>query len=106
MKDRYEALVVGSGFAGAVAACRLAQAGVDVAVLERGRRFAGDFPRPKWGRWDELLWHRGGPYDVKPLNDVLVVRAAGFGGGSLRAVGASSDGPAADAARAGRSSRP
>jgi cation diffusion facilitator CzcD-associated flavoprotein CzcO len=30
-KDTYEAVVVGSGFGGAVAACRLAQAGVDVA---------------------------------------------------------------------------
>jgi glycine/D-amino acid oxidase-like deaminating enzyme len=38
-KDRYEAIVVGSGFGGAVAACRLAQAGVDLAVLARRRRF-------------------------------------------------------------------
>jgi cholesterol oxidase len=53
-KDNYEAIVVGSGFGGAVAACRLAQAGVDVAIL-----------------------------DIRPLNDVLVVQAAGYGGGSL-----------------------
>jgi cholesterol oxidase len=38
-KHTYEAIVLGSGFGGAVAACRLAQAGVDVAILERGRRF-------------------------------------------------------------------
>jgi cholesterol oxidase len=37
--DRYEAIVVGSGFGGAVAACRLAQAGVAVGLIERGRRF-------------------------------------------------------------------
>jgi cholesterol oxidase len=81
-KDRYEAVVVGSGFGGAVAACRLAQAGVDVAILERGRRFEpGTFPRP--ARADTMYWHRGGPYDVRPLNDVLVVQAAGYGGGSL-----------------------
>ena len=83
-KDSYEAIVVGSGFGGAVAACRLAQAGVDVAILERGRRFEpGSFPRPEHGRSDLMLWHRGGAYDMRPLNDVLVVQAAGYGGGSL-----------------------
>jgi NADPH-dependent 2,4-dienoyl-CoA reductase/sulfur reductase-like enzyme len=45
--DSYEAIVVGSGFGGAVAACRLAQASVQLALLERGRRFEpGSFPRP------------------------------------------------------------
>jgi hypothetical protein len=34
--DHYEAIVVANGFGGAVAACRLAQAGVSVAVLKRG----------------------------------------------------------------------
>jgi len=83
-KDRYEAVVVGSGFGGAVAACRLAQAGVDLAILERGRRFEpGGFPRS--ARADTMYWHRGGPYDVKPLNDVLVVQAAGWPRGYTRA---------------------
>jgi cholesterol oxidase len=90
-KAGYEAIVVGSGFGGAVAACRLAQAGVEVAILERGRRFEpGIFPRPARAylrsvalRHDVMSWYRGGLYDVKPLNDVLVVQAAGYGGGSL-----------------------
>jgi len=30
-----------------------------------------------------MLWHEGGAYDVKALNDILVVQAAGYGGGSL-----------------------
>jgi cholesterol oxidase len=81
--DSYEAIVVGSGFGGAVAACRLAQAGVDVAVLERGRRFPlGSFPRHRL-RPDLQDWRRGGTYDVRYLNDVLVVQGAGYGGGSL-----------------------
>jgi len=45
-RDDYETLVIGSGFGGAVTACRLAQAGIDVAIVERGRRYpAGSFPR-------------------------------------------------------------
>ena len=83
-RNSYDAIVVGSGFGGAVAACRLAQAGVAVTLLERGRRFEpGSFPRPVGPRQDVMLWQRGGTYDVKPLNDVLVVQAAGYGGGSL-----------------------
>lgn len=82
-KDTHEAIVVGTGFGGAVAACRLAEAGVDVAVIERGARVPlGGFPR-HLVRADLMLSHHGGPYDVRPLNDVLVVQAAGYGGGSL-----------------------
>ncbi|PSL08076.1 cholesterol oxidase [Haloactinopolyspora alba] len=84
-RDRYEALVIGSGFGGAVAACRLAQAGVDVAIAERGRRWRpGEFPRNLSRIDDGWLWQRGqGLYDAMPLNDILAVRAAGYGGGSL-----------------------
>jgi NAD(P)-binding Rossmann-like domain len=82
--DHFEAIVVGSGFGGAVAACRLAQAGVSVAVLERERRYGpGEFPRTRHGRHDVMDWRHGGPYDVRPLNEVLIVQGAGFGGGSL-----------------------
>ena len=59
-KDDYEAIVVSSGFGGAVAACRLAQAGVDLAVLDRGRRF--EAPARGWP-------HLGGDFDggCRPL---------------------------------------
>ncbi|MBR7741843.1 GMC family oxidoreductase [Phycicoccus sp. BSK3Z-2] len=79
-----DVIVVGSGFGGAVAAARLAQAGQNVVVLERGRRWpAGSFPRrPDLDAgW---LWEKGGGlYDIRWLDRMAVVQAAGLGGGSL-----------------------
>ena len=39
-----QAIVIGSGFGGAVAALRLGQAGIETLVLERGRRWNIDDP--------------------------------------------------------------
>ena len=83
----YDAVVIGSGFGGGIAACRLAEAGKRVCVLERGRRFAaGDFPDDP-ARAPELVWHEtanpAGMFDVRLLRDVTVITAAGVGGGSL-----------------------
>jgi len=85
-----QAIVVGSGFGGAATACRLAQAGVSVIVLERGRRYeANDFPAlpsdsallPDLRRWS---WqHDQGLWDVVDLDEIVTVQAAGYGGGSL-----------------------
>ena len=41
----FDAVVIGTGFAGAVTAARLVQAGQRICVLERGRKFKpSDFP--------------------------------------------------------------
>jgi choline dehydrogenase-like flavoprotein len=57
--EHFDCIVAGSGFGGAVTACRLAEAGRRVLVLERGRVYPpGSFPRglrenlwdPKGGR--------------------------------------------------------
>lgn len=84
--DRFDvdAIVVGSGFGGAVAAARLAQAGFSVIVLERGRRWTlGEFPRrPRLD--DGWLWEvNQGLFDIRWLDGMGSVQAAGWGGGSL-----------------------
>ncbi|MFO1093290.1 MAG: NAD(P)-binding protein [Planctomycetaceae bacterium] len=61
----YDAIVIGSGFGGAITACRLAEAGYKVCILERGRRWSHDaahadfFPRDlAESRW---LWRDDDP---------------------------------------------
>lgn len=80
-----DAVVIGTGFGGAVSACRLAQAKLKVCVLERGRRYPkGSFPRDWRNPSNGWLWSDGrGLYDVKPINEMTIVQAAGYGGGSL-----------------------
>jgi cholesterol oxidase len=83
----YDVVVVGSGFGGGIAACRLAEAGKRVCVLERGRRFGReDFPEEPSDA-PRMLWHKsvnpGGMFDVRMMRDVSVITAAGVGGGSL-----------------------
>jgi cholesterol oxidase len=87
VRGLYDVVVVGSGFGGGVSACRLAEAGWRVCVLERGRRFGQqDFvDRPEdAGR---LLWHPrvnpDGIFDLRLMRDLSVLCAAGVGGGSL-----------------------
>ena len=49
MSEYVRNVVIGSGFGGAVTAYRLAEAGEQVCLLERGRAFGpGDFPREPW----------------------------------------------------------
>jgi cholesterol oxidase len=84
MRQRYDAVVIGTGFGGAVAACRLAQAGLRVGILERGRRYPlGGFPRNWKDPKDGWLWQHGqGLFDVCPVNEMTVVQGAAYGGGS------------------------
>lgn len=83
----FDVVIVGSGFGGAVCACRLAQAGASVLVLERGRRWTPDtFPRAPDDPW---LWDERRPaechgwFDIRVFPNMAVVQGAGVGGGSL-----------------------
>jgi cholesterol oxidase len=87
MRPAYDVVVVGSGFGGGVTACRLAEAGRSVCVLERGRRFGRDDFVDSPEEAPSLLFHDklnpDGLFDVRMMRDVTVITAAGVGGGSL-----------------------
>ena len=87
MSGAFDVIVIGSGFGGAVSACRLAAKGMKVLVLERGRRWhPEDYPRDlddAW-IWDQDEPHRqNGWIDLRLFDDMIVAQGAGVGGGSL-----------------------
>jgi cholesterol oxidase len=87
MSRKTDVIVIGSGFGGAITACRLAEKGMKVLVLERGRRWeVQDYPRKKGDAWifnhNEPARHNGW-LDMRFFDDMAVAQAAGVGGGSL-----------------------
>lgn len=82
-----ETLVVGSGFGGSVVAARLAEAGREVALVERGRAYPpGSFPRSPagvaanfWSPSDGRL----GMFDAWSFRGIDSIVSSGLGGGSL-----------------------
>ena len=87
MGSRFDAIVIGSGFGGAVTSCRLAEAGARVLVLERGRRWSPEtYPRKSGDPWVWDQAHpekRNGWLDFRLQRGVSVAQGAGVGGGSL-----------------------
>ncbi|MEX2376008.1 MAG: GMC family oxidoreductase N-terminal domain-containing protein, partial [Dehalococcoidia bacterium] len=83
----YDVVIVGSGFGGAVTACRLAEHGYRVLVLERGRRWSPrDYPRRPGDAWlwdDRKPERRNGWIDLRMFPQMMVAQGAGVGGGSL-----------------------
>lgn len=86
MKPAYDVVVIGSGFGGAITATRLAQAGMSVAVLERGKRWdKASFPRTT-GQVAAGFWEQGRAYglvEYRAFKRMDVIQGCGVGGGSL-----------------------
>ncbi|MCB1027616.1 MAG: GMC family oxidoreductase, partial [Microthrixaceae bacterium] len=92
LRTRYDVIVVGTGPAGSVMAYRLARAGLNVAVLERGRAIEpGAFPESAGDlAKNAQLWRNGrrlGPadalFDLRVFDDLMVLTGCGVGGTSL-----------------------
>lgn len=87
MAAGYDAIIIGSGFGGAITACRLAEAGLKVLILERGRWWDKDtYPRKPGDPW---IWDQAHPerqhgwLDLRIFPDMTVAQGSGVGGGSL-----------------------
>src|ERR671921_2352034 len=83
----FHAIVIGSGFGGSVTAYRLAEAGLSVCVLERGKPYPpGEFPRSPH-RMKNNFWDPSrrlyGMFNIWSFDELGAVVCSGLGGGSL-----------------------
>jgi cholesterol oxidase len=92
IQPHYEIVVVGSGYGGAIAASRMARAGREICLLERGREFmAGEFPATQFEgasqvQYNTALGQLGSPLALLEVHvnaEVNAVVGCGLGGTSL-----------------------
>jgi cholesterol oxidase len=83
----FDAIVIGSGFGGAITAARLAEGGASVLILERGRRWdKTTYPRKLEDDW---IWDgkcpekKNGWMELHAFKHMAVAQGAAVGGGSL-----------------------
>jgi len=92
IQAHYSAVVIGSGYGGAIAAARIARAGRDVCVLERGKELhPGEYPNSALSAARQIQVHTAkadhgaplGMFDFQVGPDVTVLTGCGLGGTSL-----------------------
>ena len=93
----WDVIVIGSGFGGAITACRLAEAGYKVLILERGRRWnKSTYPSVTNKDWiwnHELPERLNGWADLRVFPNMSVIQGAAVGGGSLIYANISTEAP-------------
>jgi len=87
LSQKYDYIIIGSGFGGSVSALRLAEKGYKVLVIEKGKWFkAKDFPKTNW-HLKKWLWMPKlklfGIQKITFFRHVSIVSGVGVGGGSL-----------------------
>lgn len=92
LRSRYTVVIVGSGYGAAIAASRLARAGQQVCVLERGKEFqSSEYPNTASQVLEEMqadtpdghIGSRDGLYEFNINDGVNVFKGCGLGGSSL-----------------------
>lgn len=92
IRDHYQIVIVGSGYGGGIMASRLARAGRQVCLLERGKEFLpGEYPDtlPEITGEAQIdtpqlhIGSRSGLYDLRFNDDIGVFMGCGLGGTSL-----------------------
>jgi cholesterol oxidase len=92
LRSKYDVVVIGSGYGGAITASRLARAHRDVCLLERGKEFEqGAFPDTQLETLREMQLHAEGAtvgahdglYQFNVEQDITVFHGCGLGGTSL-----------------------
>ncbi len=83
----FDYIVIGSGFGGSVSACRLAEKGYRVGVMEMGRHWSiEDFPGSDWDA-RRFIWRPGlrmfGFYNLRVFRHMVVMCGNAVGGGSI-----------------------